>query len=508
MTVVRRVAIALGIVSLALMAGAIAPHVVDAQQVVIQDMGPGRAGRWLRSALAAPHVLIRADSAHPAVLKRDTTYDETVIVIGGPAEVASTVHGEVIVVGGDLYLHPGVNIASRAMAIGGGVYETSLGQVHGGIFSYREFTYRVTVLPDGTLSLDYELTEVRDTRVVTLPGFFGVRLPSYDRSNGLSLPFGPALAFDTARYEVDLLGVYRSQLGVVDPQAEVRGTIGRRLTARLRGGRYTETNEEWIYSDIANSLHMLVTGTDARNYYRADRADALVSWVLESSTARFTLSAGGLAERARSVRPDTGARGGPWSMFKRNEEMGRLRPNPRILPGTITSAIAGGAMEWTDQGVTAKLTADAEFPFSTPNNARFVQTTLDAFVGFPTFSTQTVEIESHAIITAGDSAPPQRYSYLGGAGTLPTFDLLQFGGDELFWAEGRYIIPIDHFQIRYLGSPTVTLRYITGGAGVGKLPPLEQNVGARLALSFFRVDYLIDPASRRSDFAVGLSIFR
>jgi len=506
--VARRIAIALGIVSVALMAGTITPRAAVAQQVVIRDIGPGRAGRWLRSALAAPHLLIRADSAHPAVLKRDTTYDQTVIVIGGPAEVASTVHGEVIVVGGDLFLHPGVNIASRAMAIGGGVYETSLGQVHGGIFSYREFTYRVTVLPDGVLSLDYEPTEVRDTHVVTLPGFFGVRIPSYDRSNGLSLPIGPTLAFDTARYEVDLIGVYRSQLGVVDPEAEVRGTIGRRLTVRLRGGRYTETNERWIYSDIANSLHMIATGSDTRNYYRADRADALVSWALETSTARFTLSAGGLAERARSVRPDSGAQGGPWSMFERDEPMGRLRPNPRILPGTITSAIAGIAMDWADQGVSATVAADVELPFSTPNDARFVQTTLDAFVGYPTFSTQSVEIESHAIITAGDTAPPQRYSYLGGAGTLPTFELLQFGGDELFWAEGRYIIPVDRLRIRYLGSPTFTLRYITGGAGVGKLPSLEQNVGARFALSFLRVDYLIDPASRRHDFSVGLSVFR
>jgi hypothetical protein len=358
------------------------------------------------------------------------------------------------------------------------------------------------------LSLDYELTEIRDTRIVTLPGFFGVRIPSYDRSNGLSLPVGPTLAFDTARYEVDLLGVYRSQLGVVDPQAEVRGTIGRRLTVRLRGGRYTETNERWIYSDIANSLHMIVTGSDARNYYRADRADALLSWALETSTARFTLSAGGLAEHARSVRPDSGARGGPWSMFEREEPMGRLRPNPRILPGTITSAIAGITMEWADQGVSATLAADVEAPFSTPNDARFVQTTLDAFVGYPTFGTQSVEIESHAIITAGDTAPPQRYSYLGGAGTLPTFELLQFGGDELFWAEGRYIIPLDRVRIRFLGSPTVTLRYITGAAGVGKLPSLEQNVGARFALSFLRVDYLIDPASRRANFSVGLSVFR
>ena len=158
--------------------------------------------------------------------------------------------------------------------------------------------------------------------------------------------------------------------------------------------------------------------------------------------------------------------------------------------------------------MTGNLTADVESPFSTPNESRFVQTTLDAFVGFPTFGTQSVQVESHAIVTAGDTAPPQRYSYLGGTGTLPTFDLLQFGGDELFFAEGRYIIPIDRLVIRALGAPTVTLRYITGGAGVGKLPTLEQNVGARLAISFLRVDYLIDPASRKSDFSVGLSIFR
>jgi hypothetical protein len=485
-----------------------APRVSSAQTVVIRDMGPGRAGRWLRSALAEPHLIIRADSAHPAVLRRDTTYNENVIVIGGPAEVASTVHGQVIVVGGDLFLHPGVDISSRGVAIGGGVYETSLGTVRGGTFSFREFTYRVAVLPDGTIALDYEPVEVRDTRVVTLPGFFGVRIPAYDRTDGLSLPVGPTLSFDTARYEIDLLGVYRSQLGAVDPQAQIRGTIGRRLTIELNGGRYTETNERWIYSDVANSLHMLWSGSDARNYYRADRVDASVAWLIETVTAQFTISAGGRSERARSVRPDTGALGGPWTLTDRGDPLGRLRPNPHVLPGTISSALGGVSMAWANQGVTANLDADVETPFATPDGSHFVQTTLDGFVGFPTFGTQTVEIESHAVITAGDTTPPQRYSYLGGEGTLPTFDLLQFGGDELFFAEGRYIIPIDRIRIRYLGSPTVTLRYITGGAGVRKLPALEQNVGARLAISFGRVDYVVDPASHRSKFSVGLSVFR
>lgn len=508
MTTPRRVSTVLAVLMCAIALAPLAPQSLAAQNVVIRDMGPGRGGRWLRSALAEPHVIIRADSAHPAKLRRDTTYNENVIVIGGPAEVASTVHGQVIVVGGDLFLHPGVDITSRAVAIGGGVYETSLGTVRGGAFSFREFTYRVTVLPDGTIALDYELTEVRDTRVVTLPGFYGVRIPAYDRTNGLSLPFGPTLSFDTARYELDLLGVYRSQLGEVDPQAQVRGTVGRRLTVELNAGRYTETNDRWIYGDIPNSLHMLVSGSDARNYYRADRADASVAWLLETTTAQFTVSAGARAERARSVRPDSGALGGPWTLFDRDDPFGRLRPNPRILRGTITSALGGVAMEWANQGVTATLTADVEVPFSTPNSSRFVQTTLDGFVGFPTFGTQSVEIESHALITAGDTAPPQRYSYLGGAGTLPTFDLLQFGGDELLFAEGRYLIPIDRIRIRVLGSPTLTLRYITGGAGVGKLPTLEQNLGVRLALSFGRVDYVVDPASHRSRFSFGLSIFR
>jgi hypothetical protein len=184
------------------------------------------------------------------------------------------------------------------------------------------------------------------------------------------------------------------------------------------------------------------------------------------------------------------------------------RPNPRIEPGTITSALAGFNFDYEDQMVTGRMTAETEVPFSSPADERFVQTTLDARVGFPTFAKQRLELESHAVLTSGDSAPPQRYAYLGGAGTLPTFDLLQFGGDELFFLEGRYIIPVDRIRIRYLGSPTFTLRYMTGGADVGKFPTLEQNVGVRLAISFLRVDYVVDPASRNSKFSVGLSFFR
>ena len=481
-----------------------------AQTVQITDLGPGRAGRWLRDALRGPHVLLRSDSASPAALPRDTAYASTVIVLGGPATVASNVHGDVIVVGGDLFLHPGVEISGRAIAIGGGVYETSLGHVRGGVYPNRDFTYRVTTRPDGSIALEYVPLEQRDVRVVTLPGLYGVRIPTYDRSNGLSFPFGPTLSFDTARIELDALGTYRSQLGVVDPSLELRASIGRRLSITASAGRTTPSNDRWIYSDIVNSLTMLASGTDTRNYYRADRAEGRVAYRFESAVSTVTLSVGARDERAWSVRPDSGARGGPWTLFNLGdqEREHRLRPNPRVIDGTIASAVGGARFEWSDQGVNLMLAAEAEAPWTSVRDRRFVQTTVDGTVAFPTFGTQSVQIESHAVVTAGDTAPPQRFAYLGGAGTLPTFELLEFGGDQLLWAEGRYIIPVERIRIRVLGSPTVTLRYITGAAGVGRLPTLEQNVGVRLAISLLRVEYLVDPASRRSRVSAGISLFR
>ncbi|HEX8848474.1 MAG TPA: hypothetical protein VF761_02985 [Gemmatimonadaceae bacterium] len=481
-----------------------------AQTVQITDLGPGRAGRWLRDALRGPHVVLRSDSANPVALARDTAYTSTVVVLGGPATVASNVHGDVIVVGGDLFLHPGVEISGRAIAIGGGVYETSLGHVRGGIYPNRDFTYRVTTRADGSITLEYVPLERRDVRVVTLPGLYGVRIPTYDRSDGLSLPFGPTLSFDTARIELDALGTYRSQLGVIDPSLELRASIGRRLTVTANAGRTTASNDRWIYSDIVNSLTTLATGTDTRNYYRADRAEGRVAYRFESAVSTVTLSIGARDERAWSVRPDSGARGGPWTLLDRAdpEREHRLRPNPRVLDGTIASGLGGARFEWSDQGVNLMLAADVEAPWTSVADRRFVQTTMDGTVAFPTFGTQSVQIESHAVLTAGDTAPPQRFAYLGGSGTLPTFELLEFGGDRLFWAEGRYIIPVERIRIRILGSPTVTLRYITGAAGIGRLPALEQNVGVRLAISLLRVEYLVDPASRRSRVSAGISLFR
>jgi hypothetical protein len=133
-------------------------------------------------------------------------------------------------------------------------------------------------------------------------------------------------------------------------------------------------------------------------------------------------------------------------------------------------------------------------------------------VTFPTFGAQTFAFKSHALLTGGNIAPPQRFGYLGGSGTLATVNLLALGGDRLLYLEGEYIVPLERIQLPFLGSPFVALRYAAGNAGIGKLPALIQNLGVGAGVSFFRIDYSIDPArnrsplSRRSAFSIGVSL--
>ena len=475
--------------------------------VSVRDPGPGRTGRLLRSILAAPHHTLLPDSAQ-ARLRRDTSYATTVVVLDRDATVASTVRGDVIVVGGDLFLHPGASIEGRAIAIGGGVYNSTLAVVRGGQFSYRDHTFGVVRTPGG-FELSFRVLDAPRPMGPYLPLAYGFRIPTYDRVNGLSLPWGPVIPFDTSRYEIEPILTYRSDLGAVDPGLVATATFSRLASAVLRAERGTFTNDDWIRPDVPNSIGSFFAGTDTRNYYRADRLEARGSRRWEGATRAIAPFVGARTERARSVGPSPFSLGGPFSVLERRDPIeGMLRPNPPVTRGRITSLLGGAVMEWEDQGVRTDAAAQFEVPVSAPGGANFVQTTLDGEVQFPTFGTHTFRFATHVVITAGDSAPPQRYAYLGGSGTILTLNLLELGGDELFFAESNYTIPLRRPEIRFLGAPVVTLRHLIGSAGVRRLPSLTQNVGVRVGLSFLRVDFVVDPATRDAEISAGFALFR
>ena len=479
----------------------------------IRDQGPGPSGPLIRKALARPyHLITVTDTSHVRV-PRDSTIPSSLVVLGPHVVVGGQVAGDIVVIGGDLFIHPGAHVAGRVLVVGGCAYPSALATVRGGAQCWRDHTFEPTRTERG-IALDYRaLSHVEPVRFVTLPVVYGVRVPSYDRVNGLSLPFGPRLTPPASglagRLTIDPVVTYRSHLGALDPGLFVRYDQSRRAAFEVSAMRSTFTNDAWIRGDIVNSVLTLVTGTDARNYYRADRGEARMVRLWEGEMFEHEPFVGVRTERAWSVGPDAGAVSEPWSILGRDDrEEGTLRPNPPVARGRISSGVAGSRLRWEAGDIRFRSDALIEAPFDTPLDRRYVQGTLDFGISFPTFGLQQFAFEAHGLLTLGDTAHPQRFSYLGGSGTLPTFDLLEFGGDQLLFTESRYSIPITRIIVPLLGSPTFTVRHMLGAAGVGSLPRLEQNIGVRLSLFAFKVDYTIDPRTRATDLSFGVTVGR
>jgi len=474
--------------------------------VQVQTPGRDEPTRVLVGALAAPHDIMLADSARRMVLPRGTTLPRTTIIIGGDASVGAGVRGDVIVVGGDLYLSPGAAIDGRAIAIGGAVYGSTLAAVVGGTHSFRDVTFDASST-GGTIRLEYRSTPQ------PIPGFEfplveGLRMPIYNRVEGSSTVWGPVLR-PTARLQLDPTIAYRSHIGEWDPGLGVSLQMGEIWSLTLDARRTTLTNDSWIQTDLANSLSSVVSGVDSRNYYRADRAEIAVRRVDRTAALELQTTFGVNTERAWSVgSPDT-LGSPPWTLRGPGDADNFARANPPIEPGRTSSAFLASNAEWMLGDVRLRGHGRVEMPWQTPQDVRFVQVELDGTIQFPTFGVQRFTTDVHAVVTPGDTASPQRFAYLGGTGTLPVMtELLSLGGDQLFFVDSRYDIPLQRIKIPYVGSPMVTFRHRAGSAGIQGLPRLIQNISAAVSLTLFRIEYAVDPATRKQSLHAGLTISR
>ncbi|HVE79337.1 MAG TPA: hypothetical protein VNA89_10770 [Gemmatimonadaceae bacterium] len=498
----------LGAVLTAVALAACLARSAPAQEIRVRTPWPGDAGRRLAGILAAPHRVVR-DTGGVAMLRRDSVIVGSIVFVGSDATVAGRVQGSVVVVGGDLFLRPGARVEGDAIAFGGGYYDSLLGEVRGARLAFRDGSFAVTDSA-GVLLLDYRPGDAPvPIPVFALPGVYGLRIPSYDRVNGLSLPFAPEVTLGSGRLVLRPSVTYRSDLGEIDPGLTIVAEGPGRLRARLDGRRGTFTNDAWIWNDLRNSLGVLVAGRDTRNYYRADRLEGELALRPRPGRVTWEPFIGASTEDAWSVGPELGARSAPYSFLDRRDAIeGALRPNPAITPGRITSGMGGARLTYAEQDVVGDLSARVEVPLDVVGDAEFVQTTLDGGVAFPTFRGQRFRLDAHAVLTTGDLPPPQRFVYLGGSGTLPTYDLLEFGGDQLAFVESRYVIPVNGVRLPFVGSPVLTLRHMIGAAGPRSLPQFEQNVGLRVALGPIRVDFVFDPRTGDSELGVAPNFAR
>ena len=475
-------------------------------QAYVADLGPGLAGRILRDILARPHDVVFAPDTG-LTFPRDTTFSRTLLVVGGPTRVAAAVRGDLVVIG-DLFLRPGARIDGRAVAYGGGAYNSTLAVVRGGLSAWRDVTFDAVTDPvTGAVALTYRALERQPVRLVALTGLYGFRIPTYTRVDGLAVGFGPEIALRGGAVRLEPVLTYRTHIGAVDPSLRAIATLGRRTSFEALAARGTYTNDAWMRGDLINAAMTLAFGRDARNYYRADRVEATVARRYELASGSIEPFVGALAERSWSIARDS-ATPAPFAFLLRKEAReGIRRPNPAVDGGTIASALAGMRVEAQSGGLTSRATVRAELAPRAPDGRRFSQLTADGRFAFPAFRDHRVTVSAHGVATLSDATPSQRYAYLGGGPTLPSIPLDTLGGDRLVWTETRYTVPINRVKLPVVGAPSVTLRLMLGGAGVGRLGEVTQNVGFRLNLGPLRFDYTFDPTGagdRELGFSMGM----
>ena len=494
---------------------ALAPAAAGAQRITIVDRGSGHAAALLDSVTAGAHVV--RGGAGPAVFPRDTTITSSLVVLGQPTYLASHVQGDVVVVGGDLFLRPGATISGRAIAIGGTVAETSLGTVGGSVQSLRDETMLVSrdaATGDYALRAHSDYVSDGAPGMLRLAGIRGLRMPAYDRIDGLSLPIGVQLVAHDEQLVVEPTLTYRSRLGVVDPSVDIRvgpEVDGRRLVARV--ARDTRTNDAWITGDIVNSLKTFAFGTDTRNYFRSDIGEARLFLPVGGERYRVEPFVGGRFERVWSAT----ATGDVYSIFGQDDTDRVSRPNPFVEPGHIASALAGLVLESrpeSESPIVTRLLVEAEQGFSTPaGTGTFTQLTANGTLQLPTMGLQMLRFRGHAVGTVGDSTPRARYAYLGGSRSLALAQLLELGGNELVFLDSRYLIPVEAVQLPVVGPPVVSLIHRMGAAGVGRLGALQQELGAGVSFgspSYGSLDIEftvgVTGQARHTDFGIGISL--
>jgi len=462
--------------------------------------------------LAAQEITISGDDRSPAAqlardilarrnyirFDRDTVLAATfhapgdVVVYDADVRLEGTIDGSVAVIGGDFFIRPRAVVRGDIANVGGGVYTSALATT-GRILETAPGT-DVAIAGDSAAAdtSEYSATIIAPPRPSVI-GFSFRPLPTYDRVNGvtLTLPVRVLLARNDSGPRIDAWAAYRFE----NPDRAgggVRVTVPlgfQNVRASLEASRATRTNDAWQRADLSNSLSVLISGRDYRDYWDADVLRLTVfrpvgkpliageSWLSPIGGVQWSSD--------RSLRGK--------EVFSVWESLDKNRPNPPVLEGHILSAFGGAEVRIV--GRLSQLFAGAQVERSIPgsSDADFTQLVGQATYTATAFRTHTLSVYLRGATSFASDAPPQRYQILGGPATIPTLAVGQYRGDHLAFVDARYGIPLP-LQVPFVGQPSLQAAYVAGAAWTGThSPPWTQNIGAGLAFRFATLLLYADP---------------
>lgn len=466
---------------------------LGAQTVRTRGYGEPDIDAIVRGALAAHAKVVTRDTVISA---RDTVRGD-VLVLKSRFIVDGTVLGNVTGVEANLYVRPNAVITGQVTNVAGGYYPSELARVHEvedrALAPYRVLRSGDEFIIEGTVQLP------------RLSMLGGARLPEYNRVDGLRLEIGPRVLlppFGGVDPSIAASIGYATERKEVLGRAELRLRRARSTLALGWEDDITRTNDDWVRSQLKNSISVIWNGKDYRNYFEADRTWVEFSRILERGARTSQYWIRGQNELVHPL-----AAGDPFIVWHPDS----IRSNPLVPANRVTSAFVGARTEWSGLTSVWELAGEVEAAGKVLGaNAAYNAYRVYALYAMKAIANHTLEIETQfrGPLPGTESLPQQRWNFVGGSGTLYTFDVAQFRGDRLAFIETEYTIPFaQQFTLPIMGAPRLKLMHNVGMAWThDDRRSFEQNVGVRLQFALAYVRYIVDPKTGDGKFAANISL--
>ena len=435
------------IASLVVVAACAAP--LTAQEVHFEPRAHDPVDQRLAGLLASGDYEIWA---RDTILDKETGVVGNVLVLGAVARIAGEIDGSLFAVDGDVVLRPGATIQGDLVVLSGGLYSSKLATIGGETLFRPIDTYRV--MPAGT---DYRIELIPGPPATfALHGLYGFEIPWYQRVDAVTLIWGAEGQLNTIPWNpsLELVARLTTRNGAFEGTVKQFWHPRRDMQFGIIAERITRSYDHWIRGRTSNSANYFLVGDDFANYYKANRALFTIG---RSPLSTFAPSLDVQWERATSQNAE------PFFVLFGDDN--RVRTNPSIDPGDIWSLAARAAFNHR----TSKGKFGAELSLEAADST--VAGDFSFLLGAASLAWEGDAFRDHAFelygIARGDlggTLPRQRWSAIGGRGTLPSVPVLALRGPRLVYGEATYLIPVTPLDLSLVGPPWAFLRGTVGSA--------------------------------------------
>ncbi|HTY36232.1 MAG TPA: hypothetical protein VMH23_03925 [Bacteroidota bacterium] len=374
------------------------------------------------------------------VIERGDTINANVVVKSGDLTIYGRINGDVLVIGGDLYIRDGAYVAGNVKVINGEVNKDDDAIVAGFVdksSTKKEKSYREEEKNFRKSSTRLNANWVSET--TNLDNF----IFRYNRVEGLFLGAGSEKRYywdDQREYSVyGSIGYgfkshnWRGNLGLSRQFAFDEGQL---FEVEVEGHSLTDTKDDWLIGVHENTAAAILIHEDFRDYFRRDGYAVNIGYATQREYLTGQFKVGFLVDEYKSMENET-----EWSLFGGDK---RFRPNPAIDDGrmrsflttaglsTVTTTIYGPE-GWS--GLATVEIADKNlgglFTFN-----RYV---LDLRRYQPLGEYDNLNIRVRAGTSEG-ALPLQKTFDLGGLGTVPGYPFKGESGNRMLLMNAELII--------------------------------------------------------------------